>query len=107
MIATDFSIVGKLHHVVDYSGYSEEPVDQQGNFIALRFKSDAYPMQVNLVWLWDPFDFETGVVGGMKGSTSVTENDCVRVFHITDKDNQKILVNDKLYDLSNLFIETI
>lgn len=88
-------ITGTLHHVTEYTGFNgSDPLEQEGNFLALDFSSDSWPVTVELV-------------GGEKGPVELTSGDHFCVFKIANKDSQMISVNDdQLFDLSGLVLES-
>lgn len=90
----DSAITGTLHYVTGYTGFNgSEPSEQKGNFLALDFDSEEWPVDVELV-------------GGTKGKVSLTAEDHFCVFRIANKDSQEIKVGeDQLYDLSGLVLE--
>ena len=96
-------ISGTLAYVTDFTGFSEDPELQKGNFLALSFDSDpaADKMTVQLMGAQvNPNEIELDA-----------DKDCV--FRITNKDTQSIIfraykggeVTRRTYKLSNLVLE--
>lgn len=95
VVVSGSDVTGTLHYVTEYTGFNEsDPAEQEGNFLALDFSSDQWPISVELV-------------GGEKGPVSLTSDDHFCVFKISNKDTQMISVDDDLlYDLSGLTLES-
>lgn len=92
------SISGTLKYVTGYTGFSGNPSQQDGHFIALKFESDADEVTVE-------------IVGGTSGPVALDEdmnwvgkitNDSQKIRVIATKDGATIT---KLYDLSQLEFE--
>lgn len=96
------SITGTLHHVTGYTGFSSNPAEQSGNFLALSFATDPADGVTTTVEL----------VGGSKGPVTLDE-DMNCVFRVT-KTSQSIKVVatkgeetiTKNYSLAGLVLET-
>lgn len=95
VVVSGSNVTGTLHYVTGYTGFNgSDPTEQEGNFLALDFSSNQWPVTVELV-------------GGKKGPVSLTSDDHFCVFKIANKDTQMISVNDDLlYDLSGLTLES-
>lgn len=93
-------ITGTSKKVTSYTGFSDVPEEQDGNFLALGFEAT------------EGSTITTQVVNGTKGEVTVTDGFCV--YRITDNQTQKIRVTatkggDKVvkeYGLSGLTLES-
>ena len=80
IVIGDSEITGTLHHVTGYTGFSSEPTEQSGNYLALK---------INTI----PNDATTTVevVGGTKGPVTLDEDKNI-VLLIKNKDTQSIKI---------------
>ena len=103
IVIGDSEITGTLHHVTGYTGFSSEPTEQSGNYLALK---------INTI----PNDATTTVevVGGTKGPVTLDEDKNI-VLLIKNKDTQSIKIIstkegmspiEKTYGLSGLTLES-
>lgn len=77
----DGLITGTLNYVTGYTGFSGDPVEQEGNYLAMRVDTD------------DPTDVITvELVGGRTGRPVTLDSDRNIVIRITDPVHQKIRV---------------
>lgn len=71
-------ITGTLKHVTDYTDFTTDAGEQEGNFLALDLKAK------------EGVTIKTQVIGGDHGEVTVTDGFCV--YRIKSKDTQKIKV---------------
>ena len=100
IVIDDDQITGTLHYVEDYLDFSSEPIQQSGNYLALKFSA--------------PEDATTivEVVGGTKGPV-VLDEDMNIVLLIADEETQSVKVTvtkgdettEKVYGLTGLTLE--
>lgn len=94
-------IYGNLKYVTGYTGFSDNPAEQSGNFLALKFNTEPSEGVTTTVEL----------VGGNKGPVTL-DSDGVCVFRITDTYAQRIQVVStngvdtvtEVYSLSELYL---
>ena len=79
-IDDDYKVTGTLKYVDDYTGFSGDPAEQVGNFIALDFSAD------------DGCTIEIELTNGAHPGWKALDDDGILVCRITDKDEQKIHV---------------
>lgn len=79
-IDDDYKVTGTLKYVDDYTGFSGDPAEQVGNFIALDFSAD------------DGCTIEVELTNGAHPGWKALDDDGILVCRITDKDEQKINV---------------
>lgn len=97
IVITDNAITGTLLFVSDYTGFSGDPAEQSGNFIALHFECD------------EAEEIVVEVVNGTHGPVKLDE-DGICIFRIADKDTQSIkatatkgaIKDVKTFDLTGL-----
>lgn len=95
------SITGTLKNVTGYTGFSDQPEDQSGHYLALKF--DVLPSEATTT---------VEIVGGTKGPVELDE-DKLWVGKIANKDSQSIKVESKYgdktvvktYELTKLTLE--
>lgn len=91
-----------MHHVTEYTGFSDLPDDQTGNYLALKF--DPTPADATVT---------VELVGGSKGPVQL-DSDKMHVSKISNKDTQSIKVTtvkgdesvEQTYSLTGLTLET-
>lgn len=97
----DTHIIGNLHYVTDYTGFSSNPAQQEGNFIALKF---AHP---------DGASTTVEIVGGYSGPVELDSdmnwvgkiaNNDQKIKVVTTLSDQSKITN--IYDLSMLDLES-
>lgn len=102
VVISDTDISGTLHHVTDYTGFSSNPTDQQGNYLALKFEVDS-----------PDTDVYVNLAGGTVGWVKLDE-DLLHVLKIANKDSQTVQVyyqigeeksETKTYSLTGLTLE--
>lgn len=95
------TITGTLFAVTGYTGFSGDPSEQSGHYLALKFTAaENAVVQVELV-------------GGTVGHPVTLDEDMNIVIRITDPENQavKVIVTEgnkvmtKIYDISGLTLE--
>ena len=92
-------ISGELKYVTGYTGFSSNPAEQQGNYIALHAETDFNEDEITLE-----------LINGTVGHPVTLDSDGLMVVRITDTEAQKIRIvatkgsrtRVKLYDLSGL-----
>ena len=92
-------ISGELKYVTEYTGFSGNPAEQQGNYIALHAETDFNEDEITLE-----------LINGTVGHPVTLDSDGLMVVRITDTETQKIRIvatkgsrtRVKLYDLSGL-----
>ncbi|MBR6987537.1 MAG: hypothetical protein IKH82_05655 [Clostridiales bacterium] len=92
-------ITGNLKYVTGYTGFSGDPAEQEGNYIALHAETDFEADEITLE-----------VINGTVGHPVTLDSDGLMIVRITNKDTQKIRIvatkgsrtRIKLYDLSGL-----
>ena len=92
-------ITGNLKYVTGYTGFSGDPAEQEGNYIALHAETD-----------FDEDEITLEVINGTVGHPVTLDPDGLMIVRISDKDTQKIRIvatkgsrtRIKLYDLSGL-----
>lgn len=103
VIVGDSQIVGTLKYVDDYTGFSGDPNEQKGNFIALHCEAA------------DTVDsLSVEVINGTVGHPVTLDADGIAVLRIADKFRQKIRFAaykddkscTKTFDLSGLTLES-
>lgn len=85
-----------------YTGFSSEPTEQQGNYLALKF--DTVPADTTIV---------VDLLGGTKGPVTL-DSDRMHILLIKNKDTQSVKVTiskdgasvDRTYTLTGLNLET-
>lgn len=77
---TGKEITGTLNAVSDYTGFSSEPSEQSGHYLALKY--DTTPAADKVV---------VELVGGTKGPVTL-DSDRIHILLITNKDTQSIKV---------------
>lgn len=75
----DDAITGTLKHVTGYTGFSGDPAEQEGNYLALHFASE------------EGATITAELVGGAAGP-KVLDADGLAIFRISDKATQTIKV---------------
>lgn len=75
----DDEITGTLKHVTGYTGFSGDPAEQEGNYLALHFASE------------EGATITVELVGGTSGP-KVLDADGLAIFRISDKTTQTIKV---------------
>lgn len=98
-ISTDNLISGKLLYVTDYTGFSNQPSEQQGNYLALKIVDDAGSTASRT--------FE--LLGGKSGEKAI-DSDGLIVLRITNANTQSLRVTiteakdsiTKVYSLKDL-----
>lgn len=99
-IKVDGSVItGNLKYVTGYTGFSGDPAEQEGNYIALHAETDFEADEITLE-----------LINGTVGHPVTLDSDGLMVVRITNKDTQKIRIvatkgsrtRIKLYDLSGL-----
>ena len=102
VVIGDTDISGTLHYVADYTGFSSNPTDQQGNYLALKFEVDS-----------PDTDVYVNLAGGTVGWVKLDE-DLLHVLKIANKDSQTVQVyyqigekksETKTYSLTGLTLE--
>lgn len=102
VVISDTDISGTLHYVTDYTGFSSNPTDQQGNYLALKFEVDT-----------PGTDVYVNLAGGTVGWVKLDE-DLLHVLKIANKDSQTVQVyyqigeeksETKTYSLTGLTLE--
>ena len=103
-ISDDLKVTGTLKYVDDYTGFSGDPAEQVGNYIALDFSSQEAD------WI------EVNLVGGLHPGWKKLDADGILITRITDQKTQYILVRGGYesggftstlkIDLSGLELET-
>lgn len=92
----DGDITGTLKYVTEYTGFSSDPAEQEGNYLALHVDYEGEE------------DVYVEVVNGYSGPTKLDE-DKIIILRIADKDTQsiKVTAGDLLatYDISGLIVE--
>ena len=99
----DSQIVGTLKYLSDYTGFSGDPAEQKGNYIALHCASSETV---------DSLSVE--VINGTVGHPVTLDADGIAVLKIADKNRQKIRFAaykddqsvTKTFDLSGLTLES-
>ena len=94
----DTEITGTLHYVTGYTGFSSEPTEQEGNYLALKISGTPKGSTTTVE-----------VLGGTKGPVTL-DADMNIVLLIRNKDTQSIKVTtkngkdvvSKTYSLTNL-----
>ena len=92
-------ISGKLKYVSGYTGFSGDPAEQEGNYIALHAETDFEEDSITLE-----------LINGTVGHPVTLDSDGLMVVRISNKDTQKIKIvatkgprtRVKLYDLTGL-----
>ena len=81
IVISDGNIRGTLKYVDDYTGFSGDPAEQVGNFLAIHASTipDADSITVELV-------------NGHVGHPVTLDSDGILICHITDKDTQYLKV---------------
>lgn len=80
IVIRDHDIIGTLNYVTGYTGFSGDPEEQSGNYLALHF--DTIPAA-------DSISVE--LVNGRTGHpVTLDPSDNILIVHITDKDTQYI-----------------
>lgn len=91
---TPTGVYGTLNYVTDYTGFSGDVSEQEGNYLAIHFDTD------------EPVDSITvELLGGSLGHPVKLDSDGLIVIRITDKDTQKIRVvinKDGMQQVKNL-----
>ena len=78
---TGNAITGTLKYVTGYTGFSGDPAEQEGNYIALHFETN------------DPrATITVEVINGTVGHPITLDDDGLCIFRIADKDTQSIRV---------------
>ena len=102
VIVQNENILGTLHYVDDYEGFSDDVNLQKGNYLALAIDAD----ESNTV--------KTEVVNGVAGEVTLPPEERWVVYRLTDKNKQKIkisvtndkgITNTKTYSLSDMKFE--
>lgn len=101
VVVNDNFITGTLKYVTEYTGFSGDPAEQSGNYLALKFADT--PNAVTKVEL----------TGGPRGPVTL-DSDKQAVIRITDKASQKLKVTSTLngqtltrvYSLTSLKVQT-
>ena len=101
IVVSESSISGTLHYVTGYTGFSSEPTEQEGNYLALKVAPEPEDATVTV-----------HLVGGTKGPVTL-DADHIIVLKIANKDTQNIKVTTtkgdlsvtKFYSLSGLVLE--
>lgn len=95
----DEEITGTLKHVTGYTGFSGDPAEQEGNYLALHFASETTGATITVE-----------LVGGTSGPKAL-DADGLAILRISDKAAQTIKVTaeaegyttaEKTFDLSGL-----
>lgn len=94
-------ISGVLHHVTGYTGFSGDPAEQTGNYIALKVDSD------------EDATITVELVGGNLGHPVELDSDRNIVIRISDIHTQSLIVTstvdgetvEKRYSLAGLVLE--
>ena len=95
------AITGTLHKVTDYTGFSDKPAEQSGNYLAIEISDSPKADKVT-----------AEVVGGTKGPVPL-DDDRIFVARIENKDTESIKVvatkngefSEKTYSLTGLTLE--
>lgn len=95
------AITGTLHKVTDYTGFSDKPAEQSGNYLAIEISD--FPKADKVT---------AEVVGGTKGPVPL-DDDRVFIAKISNKDTQSIKIvatknsktSEKTYTLTGLTLE--
>lgn len=95
-------ISGTLHYVEGYTGFSGDPAEQEGNYLALHFAANDPTAEISVE-----------LIGGTVGNPKKLDDDGLCIFRISNKDTQLIRVyaeSDngtvvKTYSLSGLTLE--
>lgn len=79
IVVSDGNVRGTLKYVTEYTGFSGDPAEQSGNYLALHFATvpDADSITVELI-------------NGSVGHPVTFDSDGICVFRISDKDTQYI-----------------
>ena len=103
VLVTDESISGTLHYVSDYTGFSGSPELQSGNYLALRFNSNADTVEIRLNPSSLPDADYVALDSEMNAVLRITDPE-TQVLHVrlTTGGEQEI----KTYSLSGLECET-
>ena len=102
VVVGEDEITGTLKHVTEYTGFSSNPSEQEGNYLALKIDATSENAIVTVE-----------LVGGTKGPVTL-DDDMNIVLLIKNKDTQsiKVMANDgensttKTYGLTGLTLET-
>lgn len=95
----DEEITGTLKHVTGYTGFSGDPAEQEGNYLALHFASETTGATITVE-----------LVGGTSGPKPL-DADGLAILRISDKATQTIKVTaeaegyttaERTFDLSGL-----
>lgn len=78
---SDTAITGTLHYVEGYTGFSGDPAEQEGNYLA--FHCSTYPEADSIT---------VELVNGVVGHPVTLDSDGLIIIRITDKDEQYIEV---------------
>lgn len=102
VVVSDDAITGTLHYITDYTGYSDQPEEQTGNYLALKF--DSYP---------EDAEIKLELVGSGRPEKIMKSRDVV--IRVTNKDSEKVKftvshasVDEpvvKIYSLTGLTLE--
>lgn len=81
IVVSDGNVRGTLKYVTEYTGFSGDPAEQSGNYLALHFATvpDADSITVELI-------------NGSVGHPVTLDSDGICIFRISDKDTQYIEV---------------
>lgn len=81
IVVSDGNVRGTLKYVTEYTGFSGDPAEQSGNYLALHFATvpDADSITVELI-------------NGSVGHPITLDSDGICIFRISDKDTQYIEV---------------
>ena len=81
IVVSDGNVRGTLKYVTGYTGFSGDPAEQSGNYLALHFATvpDADSITVELI-------------NGSVGHPITLDSDGICIFRISDKDTQYIEV---------------
>lgn len=102
VVVGETEITGTLHYVEGYTGFSSEPTEQEGNYLALKFAVEPTDAKITVE-----------IVGGTKGPVALDE-DMNIVLLIKNKDTQSVKVTItkgdesvvKTYGLTGLTLES-
>ena len=98
---SDGKISGTLHYLDDYTGFSGDPAEQKGNYLAVVCTAD------------EGDTIKAELIGGVHGPVTL-DPDGILIVRITNKDTQKLkytaigtdgTTEEHVFDLSGLTLE--
>lgn len=81
IVISDDEISGTLKYVTDYTGFSGDPAEQSGNYIALHIDTEEEADEITVE-----------LINGTVGHPVALDNDRTIIIRITDKDEQSIQI---------------